>query len=119
MRADVYGDVINDEHTYKDIAENLKREQNVIIGWSDEKYTHLDILFSYRAYKQLGNYLQRGLRGNELFVSIIGLGAFGFDINTNQKAPGYIAEKLNLTGHPTVDKIGELINGVINELIGG
>lgn len=119
MRVNAYGEIINYENTYKDIAENLKREQNVIIGWTDEGYTHLDILFSCRAYKQLGNDLQRGIRGNELFVSIIGLGAFGFDINANEKAPGYIAEKLNINGEPTVEKLGELINGVIKELIGG
>lgn len=118
MRVNAYGEIINYENTYKDIAEILK-EQSVIIGWNDDKYTHLDILFSCGAYKQSGNYLQRGLRGRELFVSIIGLGAFGFDINANEKAPGYIAEKLNINGEPTVEKLGELINGVIKELIGG
>jgi len=30
-----------------------------------------------------------------------------------------IAEKLNINGEPTVEKLGELINGVIKELIGG
>jgi len=118
MKQDIYGEIINDVKTYKDIANNLKDGSNVIIGWTDEEYTHLDILFSFRAYKDMNNYLQRGIRGNELFVSIIGLGAFGFDVDNEKKAPGYIAEKLNLTGQPTVDKFGELINGIIQAIIG-
>ncbi len=116
MKADTYGEIINDENTYKDIADILKRGANVVIGWNDEQYTHLDILFSLRAYKEFGNYLQRGLRGNELFVSIISLGAFGFNVYNGEKTPGYIAEKLNLTGKPTVEKFGELVNGIIKEL---
>lgn len=60
--------------------------------------------------------LQRGLRGNELYVSIIGSGAFGFDVNNNDKAGGYIAEKLNINGNPTVTKLAELINNIIKRL---
>ena len=116
MKQDIYGEIINDVKTYKDIANNLKDGSNVIIGWTDEEYTHLDILFSFRAYKDMKNYLQRGIRGNELFVSIIGLGSFGFDANANEKEPGYIAGKLNLTGKSTVEKFGELVNGIIKEL---
>ena len=111
-----YGEVINGNETYKDISEKLI-SGSVIIGWTDEGYTHLDILFNYKACRKIGNYLQRGLRGNELFVSIIGLGAFGFDVDKGEKAPGYIAEKLNLERQPTIDKLGELINGVIKEIV--
>lgn len=116
MNRDKYGEVINGNETYKDIAEELI-SGSVIIGWTDEKHTHIDILFNYKACREVGNYLQRGLRGNELFVSIIGLGAFGFDVDKREKAPGYIAEKLNLKGQPTTDKLGELINGVIKEIV--
>ena len=60
--------------------------------------------------------LQRGLRAiNELYISIIGYGAFGFDIDS-KKHSGYISEKLSITGEPTVDKLTELINGIIAEL---
>ena len=118
MKQDKYGQVMNGKETYIDIAKTLINN-NIIINWTDEEMTCLDLLFSYKANRVSGNYLQSGIRGNELFVSIIGFGAFGFDINANEKAPGYIAKKLNLTGQPTVDKLGELINGVIKELIGG
>lgn len=116
MDKDEYDEIINGENTYKEIANRLKQGQAVIIGWTDERSTHLDILFTYHIYKEYGNYLQRGLRGNELFISIINIGAFGFDVNDNEKYPGYIREKLNLTGEPTCEKLADLINGIIKEL---
>ena len=60
--------------------------------------------------------MQRGLRGNELFVSIMSIGAFGFDINNSKRYPGYIGEKLTLSGKKTREKLTELINGIIKEL---
>ncbi len=114
MDFDSYGEVINGENTYNTIVENLINYRSVIIGWTDEKYTHLDLLFNYIPYKK--GMLQRGLRGNELYVSIIGNGAFGFNVNNSDKAGGYIAEKLNINGNPTVTKLAELINNIIKRL---
>ena len=116
MDKDQYGETINGKNTYKEIADRLIKGQSVIVGWTDEKNTHLDILFTYRVYKEKGNYLQRGLRGNELFVSIMSIGAFGFDIDNSKKAPGYIGEKLGLNNCPTIEKLAELINEVIKEI---
>lgn len=115
MNKDKYGEIINGNETYLEIANKLKEGQSVIIGWTDEKYTHLDLLFNYKTYKR--GMLQRGLRGNELYVSIIGLGAFGFDVKDKEIHEGYISEKLNIRGEPTVIKLAELINGIIKELI--
>lgn len=116
MDKDKYGEIINGKNTYRTIVEKIKKGESVIIGWTDEKYTHLDILFTYRVYKEEGNYLQRGLRSNDLFVSIIGLGSFGFEVTKQEKAKGYISEKLNLKGEPTLSKFADLVNGVIKEL---
>lgn len=116
MDKDEYGEIINGIHTYVEIADKLKNDGSVIIGWTDEKYTHLDILFTYRVYKEEGNYLQRGLRSNDLFVSIISIGSFGFEVTKQEKAKGYISEKLNLKGEPTLSKFADLVNGVIKEL---
>lgn len=115
MDKDEYGEIINGYDTVKTIADKLKKGQAVIIGWTDEEYTHYDLVFNYNTYKE--GMLQRGLRGNELFVSVIGLGAFGFDVKerTENIHSGYIAEKLNVSGE--ADKLGELINDVIKELI--
>lgn len=116
MNQDEYGEIINGEKTYKEIAHILRTGRSVIIGWTDEEYTHLDLLFSLSPYKQSSNYLQRGLRGiNEVYVCIIGIGAFGFDID-GEKSSEYISEKLNIHGQPTVDKLTELINGIIKEI---
>ena len=115
MNIDDYGEITNGAYTYKEITNKLKAGQAVIIGWTDEKYTHLDLLFNYKSHKE--GVLQRGLRGNELYVSIISLGAFGFDVKDREIHGGYISEKLNIHGEPTVSKLAELINSVIKELI--
>ena len=115
MDVNEYGEIINSEKTYKSIAKALKEKAAVIIGWTDEKLTHYDILFTYTAVKKEGNILQRGLRWTDLFVSIIGLGAFGFTTDY-EKSDGYFAEKLNLGINETTEKLTELINGIIKEL---
>ena len=113
MNKDEYNEIVNGYDTIKTIADKLKKGQAVIIGWTDEEYTHYDLLFTYNIYKE--GPLQGGLKGNELFVSVIGLGAFGFAVKDRIKNihSSYIAEKLNLSGNP--DKLGELINDVIKE----
>lgn len=115
MNKDEYGEIINGNETYLEISKRLKKGQSVIIGWTDEKYTHLDLLFNYKTYKE--GMVQRGLRGNELYVSIISWGAFGFDVKEREIHKGYISEKLNMRGEPTISKLADLINGVMKELI--
>ena len=116
MNKDEYGEITNGTYTYKGIANRLKEGESVIIGWTDEKHTHLDLLFNFKTYKE--GMLQRGLRGNELYVFIISLGAFGFDVKDREIHEGYISEKLNIPYiEPTVSKLAELINSVIKELI--
>ena len=115
MNKDEYEEIINGYDTVIEISKRLKEGQSVIIGWTDEKYTHLDLLFNYKTYKE--GMLQRGLRGYELYVSIISWGAFGFDVKEREIHKGYISEKLNIRGEPTVSKLADLINGVIKELI--
>lgn len=114
MDFDNFGEVRNGKHTYDLIANYLLNNRSVIIGWTDEKYTHLDLLFNYVPFKQ--GMLQRGLKGNELYVSIIGIGSFGFNVSNSDKAAGYISEKLNINGEPTVNKLAELINEIIRRL---
>lgn len=115
MNKDEFGEIINGDMTYTEISKRLKEGQSVIIGWTDERYTHLDLLFNYKTYRE--GMLQRGLRGNELYISIISLGAFGFDVKDREIHKGYISEKLNIRGEPTISKLAELINGIIKELI--
>lgn len=123
MNYDVYGEIINGEKTYKEIAKNIlfdnfnENSRSVIIGWTDQKCDHRDIMFTY-CPKKYGN-LQRGLRWCYLYISIMDFCSMGFLIerNTdNRKHEKYIKEKLQLGDNHCDDKICELINGVIHEL---
>lgn len=113
MEKDKYGEVINGEKTYKEIAYLLKSGHSVIIGWTDEEYTHYDILFTLNVVKE--GTLQGGLRWNDLFVSIMRKGSFGF-LTDSKKDSGYIGEKLGLGNNITTEKLTELINGIIEHL---
>lgn len=109
-----YDEIINGEGTYKVIAGNLVQGLSVFIGWTDNVYTHYDILFTYKAMGT-GGY-QRGLRTSDLFVSIMSVGSFGFKIDSD-KDVGYIAEKLFYGREDeSVKAVTELINGIIKEM---
>lgn len=111
MNINEYGEIINGDGTYKVIANRLLNGESVLIGWTDEEFTHYDILFNFGAYRLDNNYIQRGIRDNDLFVSVMGKGAFGFKYNTLKDA-GYIDEKLDIWS----DDFTALINGIIKEL---
>lgn len=115
MNKTEYNEIINGEKTYNEIADKLKQNIPVVIGWTDEDYTHLDILFVYKAYWEPLNYLQRGFKPTDLFVSLLGWGSsYGFEVD-REKHEGYISEKLNVYGE-TASKLTELINEVIRRL---
>lgn len=109
-----YKEIINGEGTYKVIASNLLQGLSVFIGWTDNDYTHYDILFTYKALGD-GDY-QRGLKTSDLFVSIMSIGSFGFKTDS-LKDVGYVAEKLfNNRIDDSVNKVTQLINGIIEAL---
>ena len=111
MNVDEYGEVINGEDTYREIAKNLMEGESVGIGWTDENITHFDIIFTL-GIKKYGLF-QRGIKANDLFVSIIGWSSYGFKTD-DIKLGGYIQEKLRLSNYDiTGEKVKELINGVI------
>ncbi len=114
MNYNEYDEVINGKDTYKAIAKNIKNKESIIIGWTDEIYTHYDILFTYGVNKT--GYVQGGIQDYYLFISVMRIGAFGFNAN-DKKYPEYIAEKLfNGRLDESVEKLTELINGIIEEL---
>lgn len=114
MDKDEYGEIINGENTYKEIARVLNVVGTCLIGWTDEIYTHYDILFLHKT-QFYGTNIQGGIKSNDLFITIMRKGAFGFKIDS-KKSSGYIAEKLNLSDDETAEKLAELINGVIERL---
>lgn len=113
MNFNNYGEVINGKQTYEVIAKGLLEGNTIGIGWDDEEYTHLDIIFKIGLDNKYGSF-QRGILSEDLFVSIIDHTSYGFIPNTI-KDGGYIQEKLRFE-NPTGDKLKELINGIIIEL---
>lgn len=109
-----YDEIINGNYTYKKIARDLKNNKSVIIGWTDEEFTHFDIYFSLKNINQYGN-LQRGIKKSDLFVGIVSWSFYGFKTDT-QKYESYICEKLRLNQSETTKKLTELINGIIREI---
>lgn len=108
---DEYGEVINGELTYRWVSLYLRQHQSVLIGWTDEVGTNFDILFS--CSPRVSGSIQGGLSRHELFISIMRIGAYGFNVNGGQIHQMYISEKLNIPEVPTLYKLTELINGVI------
>lgn len=113
MTNDEYSEITNSEETYSDIAEFLKKNNSVFVGWTDGDMTHFDILFTYNPLG-FGTH-QGGVRPTDLFVSIMRIGAFGFEIEHEDTHASYYEEKLAVGLHglgSTGEKLAELINGV-------
>ena len=114
MNIDIYGEIINGEDTYREIAKHLMNGESVGIGWTDGDSTHIDIIFTL-GIKKYGLF-QRGIKANDLFVSIIDWSSYGFRTD-GIKLGGYIQEKLRLSDYDiTGEKVKELVNGVIEYL---
>lgn len=111
MNINKYGEVINSKDTYFEIAKQLIKGESVGIGWTDEYSTHFDIIFTLGINKY--GLFQRGIKFDDLFVSIIGWSSYGFKTD-GVKLGGYIQEKLRLSDYDiTGEKVKELVNGVI------
>lgn len=110
MNEDTYGEIINGEDTYREIATDLRESGRCLVGWTDQDSTHLDILFVYRSPKY--GTVQGGVQGSDLFVSIMRRGAFGFSVSEPDTAPAYYDEKLGGGLNATSIQLAALVNGV-------
>lgn len=120
MNYDEYNEVINGEDTYSKIAEELMKKDKCIIGWTDRKYDHRDILFTLNwSLLKFGN-LQSGRHNCRLIISILGKSSEAFLIEDgsidNRKHETYLKEKLKLNDSYCDNMICELINGVIEQI---
>ena len=114
MNINKYGEVINSKDTYYEIAKQLIKGESVGIGWTDEYSGHFDIIFTLGINKY--GLFQRGIKSDDLFVSIIGWSSYGFKTDSI-KLGGYIQEKLKFCDYDiTGEKVKELVNGVIEYL---
>lgn len=117
MTTDDYSEVTNSEETYSEIANLLESGAAAFIGWTDGEGSHFDILFIYRV---MGfDTHQGGVRPIDLFVSIMRVGSFGFEVEHSDTDWGYYDEKLGSAfkfGETTGKKLAELINGIKKKL---
>jgi len=111
LEFDSYDEVVNGANTYNTIVETLKSDGSILIGWTDEASSHFDILFTLRP-SSVGN-IQGGIKSRgDLFVSIMRVGAFAFEINKRVTADSYYMEKLHMNSTITGKKLATLINKV-------
>ncbi len=119
LNLDQFRQVTNGQLTYNAIAVQLMTNGSCIVGWTDRRDTHWDILFtvSPKCYGAL----QGGIMGyGYLYVSIMKRSCFAFRIAYNEdRFPSYIGEKLSEACGPSVDALTELINGVMREIRSG
>lgn len=115
------GLVHNSPYNYIQLGADLLYDRSVAIAWTDGAGTQLDIVMALVA-KQYGQ-LQRGQHmDTDLFVAVLGSGAFGFDVlGGEKKHASYVGEKLNLGREvtPTTQGLADLLNGVAAELVPG
>lgn len=113
IQHDEYGEILNGEQTYNGIAWDLNNGLSFLVGWTDGLGSHYDILLSYRPMHIASNPVQGGIHPkSDLFVSIMRVGAFAFDVGTTDTHWTYYAEKLGLGHGATVEKLTEFINGI-------
>lgn len=117
MKQNEYGEIYNCEENYKDIAKDLKEGKSVIIQWITGDGLTFTILFSYNVKRYEGNYLQYGIKPNDLFISIINGNSFGFSIK-NGLFTGYMQEKLHIKDNYIAKKLSELLIGIMKYLKG-
>ena len=119
MNLDTWGEVINGPDTYLDLWSSILPGKAMLIGWTDGRGTHYDVSFVLGKYS--AGHIQRLHRtmvqqmeqSPILFVSILGVGAFGFAIGEDEALhPEYVAEKLNIGGPPTAEALTVLLNGL-------
>lgn len=83
------------EHVANIIVKELEVKDSVFMNIQiKEEYSQYDVLFSY-GYANYGMH-QRGIRSNDLLISVIGFGAHGFTIDIHDTDPSYYAEKLKI-----------------------
>lgn len=115
---DEYGEVVNGEGTYAFTAAHLLHsKQPVLLGWTDGEGSHHDILIARGVAIAEVNKpnIQGGIRAGDLFVSVMRVGAFAFEIKDRELHPNYVGEKLGMSG-VTCDRLTDLINGIIKWL---
>ena len=113
---DVFDEAENCKELYRGICSELLTSGSILIGWTDEEMSHYDILFNIKVATIPNNSatFQGGIRSGNLFVSVMGKGAFSFSINNTKLDETHVAEKLNIMSN---DRLAELLTEIKRELM--
>lgn len=112
---DGYGVVFNSDDTYAEAAKDLNLGGSVVLGWTEQQGTHMDVLLSLPSAIGPSNRLDNNWP--KLFVGVVGKGLYAFSVSTSELHPNYIAEKLGFDSpNVTAVALTELINGVLKAL---
>lgn len=76
----------------------------------EEEYSQYDVLFVYKP-NNFGTH-QRGITDRDLFIGVVGFGAYGFNVNGSDTYPSYYKEKLGVSS----DFLTSLFNEVRRRL---
>lgn len=110
---DEYGVVHNSSDTYLAAAAELWGRGRVLIGWTDEAMTHMDVLLSV-ASDSVGPLNRMDMRVPKLLIGVAAYGMFGFRIRSDDPIHhAYLGEKLGLRPSPTTEALADLVNGVM------
>lgn len=121
VNTDAWGEVVNGPDTVWMISQSLKAGCSAVVGWTDGRITHHDVLFTLAGdiYGRLQGIHPAAQRAPSriLFVSVMRVGAFGFVMERGTKFDNrYVAEKLGVGG-ATAEALTALINDVVQELV--
>ena len=113
---DEYGVVENSPGTYRAVAQELRGFGSILLGWTDNAMSHMDVLFVYDP-TQIGPLNRMDQHPGKLLVAVAGYGMFGFKVRDDDYLHhAYLGEKLGFRPSVTTEALAALVNGVMAEL---
>lgn len=101
---------VNGEDTYSWIAKSIKRNGRCLVGWSENGKDGNDILFTFdrQGIVRIGR-VTPGLNPRNLFISVIGRGAFTVEMNNLATSPSLIARVMSIPSNTFAEKLAQLV----------
>ena len=116
---DELGQAHNGENTYRYISAVLKSGKSCLLTWANpRKKVSLVMLFTLLPVVPKDNLLRLGINSTDLFVSVMGKGAWSFRLEGTNINKNYLAEKLGLRYAGIENDLFNLINGIRNNIKG-
>ena len=116
MNLDKDGLAINGLETTRTILHFLDRCDPVLLSWTDGEGARFDILIVRGSqYVQPAGF-QGGIRGDETFVSILRLGAWGFKCSGAKILAPYVIDKLGVRSPYTATMLADLLNSFVGRV---